>query len=104
MIDTKDTKDTKGTKDTKNMDILGKIKVILPHWIHHNKQHGEEFVSWVQELNKVDNVLADQLRQAVVALSEAQAALEKTLEMAGGGEVKKTEDSGHSHSHRKYSG
>lgn len=82
----------------KNIDILEKIKVMLPHWIQHNKQHGEEFMSWAQELNKVDSTLADQLKQAVNALAEAQAALEKTLKMAGG-EVNKIDDGGHNHHH-----
>ncbi len=78
-----------------HLDIMEKIKVMLPHWIHHNKQHGEEFMRWAQELSKVDSTLADQLRQAVSALEEAQVALEKTLEMAGG--EKKTVVDGHSH-------
>ncbi len=81
-----------------DMNILEKIKVMLPHWIHHNKQHEEEFRQWVKELTKVDISMADQLRQAVNALEQAQAALEKTLEMAGG-ELKETDGGGLSHSH-----
>ncbi len=88
-------------KDVKNTDILEKIKVMLPHWIHHNKQHGDEFMGWVEDL-RVDSVnLADQLKKAVDALAEAQTALEKTLEMAGG-EVNKKDDSGHSHPHHHH--
>lgn len=79
------------------VDILEKIRVMLPHWIYHNKQHEEEFMGWVEELSKVDSTLSDQLRLAVSALEQAQIALEKTLEMAGG-DLKKTDGAGHSHS------
>jgi len=66
------------------MEIVEKLRVMLPHWIDHNRGHGEEFAKWADEIAATDAELAEQLRRAVHSLEHAQEALEKALELAGG--------------------
>jgi len=66
------------------MDIREKLRVMLPHWIEHNRGHAEEFARWSQELDDHDSDLAAMLARAVTALEEAHKALEETLSRAGG--------------------
>ncbi len=67
------------------MNDLEKLRVILPHWIGHNAEHGREFARWadlIQEAGEGD--IAELLRRAERDLREAEKALGKALEKAGG--------------------
>ncbi|HEB68178.1 MAG TPA: hypothetical protein ENI88_01015, partial [Desulfobulbus sp.] len=65
-----------------NMDVVEKLRVMLPHWIAHNRSHGEEFAGWADQMVGTNVEIAGQLNRAVRALEDAQQALEKALEKA----------------------
>ncbi|MDH4317457.1 MAG: hypothetical protein OEV64_03625 [Desulfobulbaceae bacterium] len=70
---------------TASMNDPEKLRVILPHWIAHNKGHWEEFEKWASLLEASGrSQLSDELRSAVTALREAQVHLEASLEILGG--------------------
>ncbi|HHD63552.1 MAG TPA: hypothetical protein ENK96_04145 [Desulfobulbaceae bacterium] len=78
------------------MDIIEKLRIMLPHWIEHNRSHQEEFAEWAKQLEEMDAGLADQLSKAVSSLKEVQGALEKALALTGG---PLSEEHGHGHQH-----
>ncbi len=67
-----------------DMTDLEKLRVMLPHWIEHNRGHGEEFAQWAERLAPDDAEIAALLQNAVRSLQEAQTALEAALAKAGG--------------------
>ncbi len=77
------------------MNDLEKLRIILPHWIEHNQGHGAEFSQWSKKLEGDYPEISHLLTHAVQALQDAQSALEKAMDMAGGGKIK----DGHHHSH-----
>ena len=84
---------------TSSKSDIEKLCVMLPHWIAHNKGHWEEFEKWASQLEDGGNQdVARLLRQAVVALREAQSHLENGLEKLGGG----TEQDEHIHHHHHH--
>ncbi len=78
------------------MNVIEKLRVMLPHWIEHNHSHAEEFSQWAAQLADTDAGLAGQLQRAVVSLQEAQQALENALSMTGGA---LSVEHGHGHDH-----
>ena len=66
------------------MNDLEKLRVMLPHWIEHNRGHGEEFSKWVEKLVVDAPEVAALLSRAVSSLLDAQSALEEALAKAGG--------------------
>ena len=82
------------------MKELDKLRVLLPHWIEHNKGHGREFAQWSQQLTASGSQeeIAGLLKQAEEALQVAEAALKKALEKAGG----PIEGAGHNHHHHHH--
>ncbi len=79
------------------MTELEKLRVLLPHWITHNREHGVEFVRWAEALEKEGSgEIAEALREAVAAAEEVTARLEHSLALAGG---PLEGPSGHAHSH-----
>jgi gas vesicle protein len=66
------------------MNIREKMRIMLPHWIEHNKGHGTEFSQWAEQLAADSPEIADLLQSAVGSLQEVQCALEEALEKAGG--------------------
>lgn len=83
------------------MDVIEKLRVMLPHWIEHNRGHGREFADWAEQLSTTHGELAGQLNSAVQALDHAQQALEKALQMTGG-PLAREEDDGHGHHHHHH--
>ncbi|WP_456387205.1 hypothetical protein [Desulfolithobacter sp.] len=80
------------------MNDLEKLRIMLPHWIEHNKGHGEEFFRWADTLAGAgEEEIAELLREAVKALHEAHHALAKALEKAGGPIEKQDGHHGHHH-------
>jgi hypothetical protein len=76
------------------MDVLEKLRIMLPHWIEHNRSHQQEFASWVEQLAKTDGALAYQLSKAVSSLEHTQEALQQAMELTGG---TLSGESGHGH-------
>ncbi len=66
------------------MNVIEKLRVMLPHWIEHNRGHAEEFAQWAEQISSTEAELAGQLHRAVQSLEEAQCALEEALVSAGG--------------------
>ncbi len=81
------------------MKEIDKVRVILPHWITHNREHGAEFTRWADTLEKDGHAeVADALRKAVEAAEDVTAKLKKALELAGG---PMEASSDHSHVHAR---
>lgn len=83
------------------MNHIDKLRVLLPHWIAHNMEHGKEFSTWAETVNAADSAteeIALYLRKAASSADEVTAALEKALEAAGG-PLDHTDPRVHSHGH-----
>jgi hypothetical protein len=57
-----------------------KLRVLIPHWIKHNKEHAEEFRRWAKQ---ADNASEDILSAATLMV-EVNKSLESALEKLGG--------------------
>ncbi len=85
------------------MNVIEKLRVILPHWIEHNRGHAEEFAQWADQLGATEGELAGQLHRAVHSLEKAQCALEEALALTGGARSEKeTGGSDHEHHHHHH--
>lgn len=84
---------------------LEKLKIMLPHWIEHNRNHEAEFKQWAAAARTEEEVnLADLLDRAaanMVATDEIlQAARTQAGAPAGGeGDASHTHTHHHDHSH-----
>ncbi len=81
------------------MDIIEKLRVMLPHWIEHNRGHAGEFAQWADQLDETEGELADKLHRAVHSLEEAQHALEEALALTGGPLTDEHGGDHHAHHH-----
>ncbi len=81
------------------MNAKDKLRVLLAHWIEHNKGHEAECTKWVAVSRKegLDKVSAT-IEQAVMEMNKANVLLQQALELAGG-ELKKDGDDHHHHHH-----
>ncbi len=67
------------------MDTIDRLRVLIPHWIEHNRQHRNEFERWMAELREAGREDLAGLMMEVMELSTSMdARLEKVLEAAGG--------------------
>lgn len=81
------------------MGNTDKIRILLQHWIDHNKEHAAEYERWQETL--VDDGLAPiagYISAAVGEMKKVNDLLDKALEEAGG----RDEDSGHHHHHNDH--
>jgi hypothetical protein len=56
------------------MNDTQKLRVLIPHWIEHNKEHAEEYLRWAEHANEVSQDIlaaADSLMPVNQALTEA---------------------------------
>ncbi len=80
------------------MDNVEKLRVMLQHWIEHNKGHMDEFEKWRGIMNAEGRAsLAEHIHRTVEFMASVNGELEKTLKEAGG--PKKDEDDHHHHDH-----
>ena len=79
------------------MDQKDKLRVMLAHWVGHNKGHGEECAKWaaISKDEGLDKVAA-LIEEAVTTMDKTNSLLEEALAEAGG--AVKT-DVGHHHHH-----
>jgi len=78
------------------MEQMEKLRVLLPHWIEHNRGHAEECGKWsVAARNAGDGTVADHIGSAIAAMNQASEFLEQALSAAGG----KIVEHGHHHHH-----
>lgn len=79
------------------MDNVEKLRVMLQHWIEHNKGHVEEFEKWRQTMTEEGKTsLAEDIAEAVKTMAIVNTQLAKALETAGGA---KSDDEEHHHHH-----
>ncbi len=79
------------------MTDLEKLRILLPHWIEHNKSHSEEFKKWMEIIkNSSDSEITGLLEEAFSGLNNADKALSKALDKLGG---PPEETDNHSHHH-----
>jgi len=79
------------------MNQKDKLRVLLDHWIDHNKGHGDECIKWaaIAREEGLDTVAAA-IDEAVTAIDKTNNLLEKALQEAGGAMVA---GKGHHHHH-----
>ena len=62
------------------MDEKDKLRVLIPRWIEHNKEHAKEFQDWAKNAGDV----AENILSAVEIMAQANLILEKAVEKLGG--------------------
>lgn len=81
------------------MDNVEKLRIMLQHWIDHNKGHVEEFEKWQKMMAEEGKThLADHIGSAVAAMAKVNEELVKALNVAGG----PGEDDHHHHDHHHH--
>jgi len=81
------------------MENKEKLRVLLQHWIDHNKGHAEEFEKWRKTAGDEGmSSIAENIADAIVRMNEANASLTKALEEAGG----PVQEGGHHHHHHHH--
>lgn len=64
---------------------IAKLKILLPHWIEHNRSHGAEFEKWAASaLAEKAGPLADLLARAAANTAATDAILKSALAEVGG--------------------
>ncbi len=67
------------------MTSIEKLKVLIPHWITHNEEHGKEFAKWAEQMKQEGNTqVADAILEAFSALQQVNEGLKKALNMTDG--------------------
>ncbi len=82
------------------MDNVEKLRVMLQHWIEHNKGHVEEFEKWRSTMvDEGHTSIAEHITEAVKTMATVNVQLEKALVEAGGSKSDKEEGHHHGHHH-----
>ena len=81
------------------MNELEKLRVLLPHWIEHNRGHADECNKWAELAAQENdaNEVETNLRAAYTAMEEVSSLLEKALAAAGGPASEGTHHHHHHH-------
>ncbi len=66
------------------MKELDKLRVLLPHWIDHNRSHIAEFAKWRGVAEEEGSPAAGGLTEALTAMTRAGEALTRVLTELGG--------------------
>jgi phage tail tape-measure protein len=78
------------------LEHMEKLRVLLPHWIEHNRGHAEECGKWSALARDAGEVaVAEHIDAAIAAMMQAGELLDKALSAAGGD----MPDHGHHHHH-----
>ena len=78
------------------MNEIEKLRVILPHWIEHNKNHEKEFNKWMAIINKGNETdIAALLNRAVSSLQDIDTVLSLIADKIGA--LKGEDSQGHTH-------
>ncbi len=62
------------------MNDQEKLRVLIPHWIEHNREHADEFRRWAKQANDA----APDILTAAEAIARANESLATALEKMGG--------------------
>ncbi len=86
-----------------DLNEMDKLRVLLPHWIEHNRAHGGEFALWAEKAGNSGHEhgeeIAASLAAAVSACEQVTAALEEAMKAAGGPLEHVHHDHSHQHGH-----
>lgn len=67
------------------MKEIEKFKVLIPHWIEHNRSHEAEFARWAEiSRSSGNNEVADLISRAIDHMRDANEDLALALEKVGG--------------------
>jgi hypothetical protein len=70
---------------TGEMNDLQKLRILLPHWIDHNRQHGTEYADWADRAAAAgDAAAATMIHEAAEAIRGANDTLQSALDELGG--------------------
>jgi len=66
------------------MNDIDKFKILLPHWIEHNKNHEKEFKKWLSIIeNNDEKETASLLKEAVSSLENIDDVLARIADKLG---------------------
>ncbi|MFP3982189.1 MAG: hypothetical protein ACLFV2_00660 [Desulfurivibrionaceae bacterium] len=72
-----------------------KLRILLPHWLEHNRSHQKEFQQWLETARDQGLIAtAASIEKALKSMEETDRALEEALDNLGG-----PLESGHHHHH-----
>jgi hypothetical protein len=81
------------------MEQIDKLRILLPHWIQHNRGHVEECGKWAVLARQAGETgVADHIENAIAAMNQAGEYLDKAL-LAAGGEMPAADGHHHHHQH-----
>ena len=64
-----------------NKSEMEKLKILLDHWIEHNKEHGEEFREWAEKARDLGEAMVQEdMLDAAQYMNKASESLLKALE------------------------
>lgn len=67
---------------------MEKLKILLDHWIEHNKEHGEEFREWAEKARYLgEAVVQEDMLDAAQNVDKASESLRKALEELNKGKL-----------------
>lgn len=62
-------------------DERARLKLLLKHWVEHNREHGEEYREWADKARALGEAeAADGILQAAQAMDKAGGLLSQSLE------------------------
>lgn len=81
------------------MTDLEKLRVLLPYWITHNREHIAEIDRWAKLFEDSDNIqVKEALKKAISATEQVTKELQHALDLAGG-PIESPEPHSHHHGH-----
>ena len=82
------------------MENVEKLRVLLQHWIDHNKGHVDEFENWRKLMtDENQDKLAGHITEAIKLMATVNAELGKALHEVGGPKAGEEEHHHHHHHH-----
>jgi len=86
------------------MENVEKLRVLLQHWIDHNKGHAAEFAKWEKLMSEdAQESIAKCISEAIKATDMVNDQLSKALDEAGGpAEAEDGEHHHHGHHHHHH--
>lgn len=67
------------------MNEMEKLRVLLPHWIEHNRSHEAEFARWAEISRQADHEdVADLISRTIDHMRQANEELAQALDKVGG--------------------
>jgi hypothetical protein len=64
---------------------LDKLRILLSHWVEHNREHAREFLEWAQRIEPVaEEEIVSHLRSGGQAMDKVNESLVAALKHLGG--------------------